>query len=86
MEFRSVPVCSDIAAVRKMKSEDEDEDEDLPNTYDYNDSFISDESQSLSQTQRTHGDSDGEDIEGLKQEAKSFLKSKVMGKPVAGDV
>lgn len=68
-----------------MKSEDEEED-DLPDTYDYNDSFINDASQSLSQTQRTHDDSDDEDIEGLKKDAKSFVKNKKMVKPVTDDV
>ena len=71
---------------KKTKSEDEEEDEDLPNTYDYNDSFINDASQSLSQTQRTEGASGDEDIDGLKKDAKAFVKNKKLAQPVAGDV
>ena len=75
-----------LVTKKKTKSEDEEEDDGLPNTYDYNDSFINDTSQSLSQAQRSDDDSDeeAEDIEALKKEAKSFMKNRKMLKAVPG--
>ena len=75
----------------KKKGGDEEEDTG-PNTYDYNDSFINDESQGKEEEEEESGKSeeeDGseegseeEDIAKLKKEAKSFIKNKKMTKPV----
>jgi len=76
-----------LPIIKKKVANDEEDDESKPNTYDYNDSFINDESQ-----KRSHSDdeeeedgsesSEGEDIAALKKEAKKFVKNDKMKKPV----
>lgn len=57
------------------KRDEENEDDDgLPNTYDYNDSFIDDCTQRDSESDSEFDDS--EDIRDLKRDAKKFIKNK----------
>jgi aprataxin and PNK-like factor len=59
-----------------------------PNMYDYNDSFINDESQAQSGNEKSASESEGsasdeeEDIKQLKKEAKKFVKNEKLTKPV----
>jgi len=73
---------------------DNESDEDGPNTYDYNDSFLNDEELSESsysagsaddsdwQPQGEDRDDDEENVNDLLSEARGFLRSKNMAKPV----
>lgn len=71
-----------------------DDDDDGPNTYDYNDSFLADDTSVVEEAsssysgsddsdwQPVHDDDDDEDVNELLHEAKGFLRSKKMTKPV----
>ena len=73
---------------------DNESDEDGPNTYDYNDSFLNDEELSESsysagsaddsdwQPQGEDRDDDEENVDELLSDARGFLRSKNMAKPV----
>lgn len=74
------------------KSKNGEEESQGPNTYDYNDSFINDESQAKEEEEEEEDASGGEDgeaasseeedIKQLKKEAKQFVKNEKMVKPV----
>lgn len=67
-----------------MKNKADGEEDDAgPNTYDYNDSFINDETQKDSQSDGEEENvSSEEDITALKKEAKKFVKNDKLSKPV----
>ena len=56
---------------------DEEEEDDLPDTYDYNDSFIDDNTKKESCSEaESDNESSEEDIHRLKKDAKKFVKNK----------
>lgn len=61
------------------KTGDEDEEDDgQPNTYDYNDSFIDDNTQKNEESESESDYEDSEDIRDLKKNASKFVKNKKM--------
>ena len=72
------------AIIKKKANADDEDGETGPNTYDYNDSFINDETQ---KTENAEEDSEEEveedeeeDISELKKEAKQFIRNEKMTK------
>lgn len=88
MKFRNNTYAS--ALLPAGKQDKGDEESTGPNTYDYNDSFINDESQAKSGDDKSasesdqdgSGSDDEEDVKQLKKEAKKFVKNEKMTKPV----
>jgi hypothetical protein len=64
-----------ISAKKSVVDKDEEED-DLPDTYDYNDSFIDDNTQKESRSEAESDAESSEDIHRLKKDAKKFVKNK----------
>ena len=71
-----------ISAKQSVRSKDDvDDDDGLPNTYDYNDSFINDDDAESESSSPADSDSDfdpedSQDLDNLKKEAKKFLRNK----------
>lgn len=75
----------EVKKTTRRESEIDEDDDGLPNTYDYNDSFINDASQSLGQSQATGDDDEDDnddDVGALKKEAKAFVRNRKLMKPV----
>jgi hypothetical protein len=64
-----------ISAKKSVVDKDEEED-DLPDSYDYKDSFIDDNTQKESCSEAESDDESSEDIHRLKKDAKKFVKNK----------